>query len=398
MRPWYAAGPGLASNKPAPITTGNSSGSTMSKQTATTQVNEENIPALLRELDHWVVWRYEDNPDPAKKQLKVPYYVNGRKRYGVLGSEKDVEQLAPFDAALAYARKRKFDGVGLAVLPEQNLTIIDLDNCIDENGELSEFANDIVDSGVYAERSPSGRGLRAVYREALIPGQKRNFHISNGERVEVYCGAAYTTFTGNAIKDLLDNVGKVRRMPFGIKRELTEAMGSVGSGKASTAGGKPVEGLVSLNAVGLPNFTLAQARAVLKRLPAEWGAPGEGTWYRAAAALHMQFDGAEAAWEVLDEWSATREGYDYENNRKRWEAGFSHDHGRDDLTTMKSLVYKALDNGCKVSDKTMKAWGLKRSKVRSTGVDDEDAEVEALPWQDIDWNMMEQATERPPGA
>lgn len=359
----------------------------------------QNIPELLKRLDHWLIWRYEDNPKPGAKPLKVPYYANGSKRYGALGSEKDIERLTSFKTAVKAARSRKFDGIGLAVLPQQNITILDLDNCIDSQGSVSEFGQIVLETGTYVERSPSGQGLRAVYMGAIAPNEKRNFHLENGERVEVYCGQAYTTFTGDAVIDKdepMRDTSKVLHMPATVKRELERGMqGAYGNRKKKSS--ESIDGVMSLNAIELPNFTLEQARAILRKLPEKWGRPGEGTWYRVAAALHMQFDGSEEAYEVLNEWSQSLEGYDEESNRRRWDAGFSHAKGKDDLTSVRNLIYEALQNGCKIRDKTMEAWGLKRPR-KQTGVDDEEAEAEAAEWEIFDSAQFIDSDERPEGA
>lgn len=368
----------------------------------------KNIPQLLKNYDHWLVWKYEENPRPGKKPLKVPYYVNGKKRRGVIGGSQDVSRLASYEDAVGAFSAGGYDGIGLAIMPEQNLTVLDIDGCIDEKGKLSEFARQVVDTGAYSEVSPSGRGLRAVFLGAIAPNEKRNFHISNGERVEVYCGKAYTTFTGSALPSPASVVmgekapGDIIHMPSKIRNELIEGMGAVNPITAgnSTKTDSSASGLKSLQAVGLPKFTLEQARAILKRLPEDWGTEGNGTWYRVAAALHMQFDGSDEAYAVLDEWSSERSGYDEEGNRRRWDVGFSHDKmDKAQLTTMKSLVYRAMENGCKVSDATLKSWGLRRAKgASSTGVDDEEAEEESVPWSPFDWDTFIYADKRPTGA
>jgi KaiC/GvpD/RAD55 family RecA-like ATPase len=113
------------------------------------------------------------------------------------------------------------------------------------------------------------------------------------------------------------------------------------------------------DAAPLPDFTTEHARIVLSKLPEAMGAPGSGSWYKVAAALHLQFDGAEEAYDVLDAWSQGLDGYDPDQNRKRWEAGFNH--GKDTLTTMKNLVFEASKVGSlKVRKETMAKWGLSR--------------------------------------
>ena len=53
-------------------------------------------PAVLRELKQWLVWKFEPNPKPGKKDLKVPYYAkSGTKRGWMPGvrSEDSISSL-----------------------------------------------------------------------------------------------------------------------------------------------------------------------------------------------------------------------------------------------------------------------------------------------------------------
>lgn len=370
-------------------------------------IKPKNIPNFLKEINSWVVWKFGVPKRPGAKAPKIPYYTNGGKRFGKLGGPNDVKRLDTFENALAYAKANDFEGVGLAVLSQHDLTIIDLDNCIDDDGAYSPFAQRLVDTASYAELSPSGNGLRVVYRGAIISG-KENFHLPDGERVEIYCGNAYTTFTGNEVEG---SSGKVRKMPADLKEELVNGVrldkGRVSlpddSEPSEDEGITGVESgeVMSLNAVALPNMTTAQALRVLQGLPSKWGAPGEGTWYRVAAALHMQFDGSDDAYEVLDEWSKSLDGYDPDANRQRWDAGFAHDRGKDNLTSMRNLVFEARDNGVRFRDSTLSKWGLKKIVEENRAADEVelpdtlDDEIEdAWVVQDISkWNTPV----RPPG-
>lgn len=370
-------------------------------------IRERNIPAPLREHPHWLIWRYEKLPTdkPGTKPRKMPYYPHGGKRWGVLGGKKDVAKLRDFKDAIAAAKDRGFDGVGLAVLPEQDITILDLDNCIDDDGVYSDFAQTLIESGSYVERSPSGRGLRAVYAGALLGNEKRNFHIENGERVEVYCGNAYTTFTGNKVPDAGSGI---ERLPKAIKRTLQHGMKVSGVDGENVGGegveiGEDGEPLLSMNAVQLPNMTPAQALRVLKGLPSTWGAPESGTWFQVAAALHLQFEGSDEGYEVLDAWSSERDGYDPEANRQRWDAGFSHARGKQNLVSMRNLVFEARDAGAKFKQSTLESWGLTRAaqeKAAESEIelpDDELSEEIERAWRPVSFEGWG-TEERPAGA
>lgn len=81
----------------------------------------------------------------------------------------------------------------------------------------------------------------------------------------------------------------------------------------------------------------------------------------------MQFKGSETGWRVLDEWSRDLEGYDEAVNRKRWDAGFSHQRGKQAVTSMRNLVFEARDAGATFAPETLAAWGLGRKQPEPGG-------------------------------
>ncbi len=337
-----------------------------------TEKLEQNVPPSLKVKPHWLVWKSVkfNNPEGELKLLKVPYYVDGRKRRGMLGSDSDRAALSTFDAALRAYRTGKYDGVGFAPMPEDDVTILDLDRCIDSHGKYSEFAKQVVESGTYVETSPSGRGLRAIYRNGALVEGKRNGLIDNGERVEIYCGNAFVTITGNRVS----TATKSRPVPKEIADRLSPVIAGHGMA-ARPAKNDAGETLISPDATPLPDFTYEHARVVLSKLPEMWGQPGRGTWYRVAAALHAQFDGSEEAYNVLDEWSQNLDGYDPHANRSRWDKGFGHTTGRGGLTTMKNLVFESMHNGgLKVRRAALARWGISRPKSREA-LDDLDIDI-----------------------
>jgi hypothetical protein len=152
------------------------------------------VPQQLLDLKQWLVWRLEKDPDhPEKKLLKVPYYVDGARRVGDQGDERDRRRLAVFKAAMKAAPVSGLEvgngGLGFAFLPGDGLLGIDLDNVIDGDGVVSERAVEIVKRcASFTEYSPSGKGLH-VY----VAGEAE---INKSGDVDIYCGAQYFTVTG----------------------------------------------------------------------------------------------------------------------------------------------------------------------------------------------------------
>ena len=125
-----------------------------------------NAPEPLRALPGWLIWRYETHSGEPKPR-KVPYYVSGTRRHGQQGSPQDRAQLTTFAAARDAAMRLGFDGVGLAMLPEWGITAIDVDHCVDPDGNVPEDIEGIVQQ-TYAEYSPSGAGI-LLHRQPRQP-------------------------------------------------------------------------------------------------------------------------------------------------------------------------------------------------------------------------------------
>jgi hypothetical protein len=154
-----------------------------------------NIPQPLRPRRRWLTWQRRPKPNKPGKFDKVPFYPDGRQRYGAQGRPEERGWFGEFDEAIeAYATKTTLHGIGLALLPDISDWALDLDNCIDGNGKLSDLAQRVVDSGTYCERSPSGTGVRALF------AGKIGIDAKNHEAgVEVFDSRGFVTVTGDRI-------------------------------------------------------------------------------------------------------------------------------------------------------------------------------------------------------
>ena len=87
------------------------------------------------------------------------------------------------------------DGVGLVLTAEDDLTGIDLDDCITDSGSRTPLAAEIIGYGEsYAEVSPSGEGIRIFIRGKIERALK-----DHATGVEVYSTGRYLTVTGNQV-------------------------------------------------------------------------------------------------------------------------------------------------------------------------------------------------------
>ena len=151
----------------------------------------EKLPQELKERGAFCLWRYEQrNGDTTK----VPYQTNGLRG-------DSTNRTAFTDFVSVFSHMDGYDGIGIGVFDD--ICAIDIDHCV-ENGTLSDLAKDIIarmDS--YTEYSPSGNGVRILFKAAL-PAYDRELYYINNRRLglEVYV-AGYTnrfvTVTGNAI-------------------------------------------------------------------------------------------------------------------------------------------------------------------------------------------------------
>ena len=205
----------------------------------------ENLPQELKTRGSFCLWKYEErNGD----RTKVPYQVNGLRA--------DSTNWATFtDFATAVNHRTGYDGIGIGVFGD--ICAIDIDHCVTD-GVLSSLAQDIITRmDTYTEYSPSGTGVRILFKASLPEYDRDRWYINNRTLgLEVYV-AGYTnrfvTVTGNAIRGsdleerpeaLIDVLEHYMRKPEKAKAGMT-APGSYLSDKsvferacASKQGGK----------------------------------------------------------------------------------------------------------------------------------------------------------------
>lgn len=166
---------------------------------ASLSIIKENTPQCLRVRPQWVVWRYEKRKD---KITKVPYDV----RTGRRASSTDPATWTPFEEAVSrYARDDRYNGVGYVFSADDPFCGVDLDDCLDEKGQMSDWAEKIVTTfGSYTEISPSGQGLKLFIR-ASKPGADCRKPYHDGE-VEIYDHERFFVVTGRRIETVSADV------------------------------------------------------------------------------------------------------------------------------------------------------------------------------------------------
>jgi len=164
-------------------------------------------PEEPKALPGWLIWRYEQHPGEAKPR-KVPYYVEGGRRFGQQGSAQDRAKLTTFAMARDEAMKRGFDGVGFALMPDWGITALDFDKCVGPDGSLPPEITSIV-SNTYSEYSPSGKGIRAFVKGNL--GNHKSYAEGDRYGFETFNTKGFVTITGRQtpICELVGNDNRI---------------------------------------------------------------------------------------------------------------------------------------------------------------------------------------------
>jgi hypothetical protein len=168
------------------------------------------IPALeeLKSLAQWVLWRLETR---GLEPTKVPYDAGALLHHNLQRGASSTEPAtwSTFEEAQAAYRQHSADytGVGFVFKRGGGLAGVDLDDCLDERGQLLDWARPLVEPflarGAYAEVSPSGRGLKLFVR-ASVPhpdgeGLSHTIRDEHGQKLgklEIYSEGRYFTVTG----------------------------------------------------------------------------------------------------------------------------------------------------------------------------------------------------------
>ena len=196
----------------------------------------DRVPRYLKDHARFCVWAYRDRDG---KRTKIPYDPCT----GYPARSNDQTTFTSFQEAMEalVRRAEEYSGLGVGMFGE--LVGVDIDHCIDESGELSPLAHEIVDMlGSYAERSPSGEGVHILCRAADLPYDKGEYRLNNRDLgLEVY-PAGYTsrflTLTGDALndEDVNDRADEiVELLEKYMKRDMPMGLSSVKATEMETA-------------------------------------------------------------------------------------------------------------------------------------------------------------------
>jgi RecA/RadA recombinase len=248
-------------------------------------------PEPLRALPGWLLWRLETYSGEPKPR-KVPYYVSGTRRYGQQGTPQDRAQLTAFAAARDAAVRLGFDGVGFALLPDWQVTALDVDHCVAADGSIPPEIYEVV-RRTYAEYSPSGTGIRAFFMGNL--GNHKSRAGSDQYGLETFASSGFVTFTANPLPhvDVLGYEDRVAPVDDALTELCQQRFGAVSSSfdpDDFMAGHEPRLGL-----------TVQQIEDLLQALDPDMG---RDQWLRVGLALHHETEGDDTGFALWDEWSS----------------------------------------------------------------------------------------------
>lgn len=192
-----------------------------------------NVPEEMRNKPNWVVVRTRENNDTGRldKFLISPHT-------GKFAESDNPETWADFDTACKYAKENGGVCLAYALDGKDGIACIDLDGCMQENGDFSDIAQKafVAASGSYAEKSVSGKGLHIFGKTK--GADLRSF--SKDKTMEYYQGGHFIAMTG-------DNYGSSELRSFDtpeMQRVLESKLEKRTEWKNT---GKGVEGLSSMD-------------------------------------------------------------------------------------------------------------------------------------------------------
>ena len=157
--------------------------------------NSRKIPREMKDMKNWVLYKKDTRDNPIHPK-KVMISVSGTYWHKARSNNKD--DWSHYYKSLNTLFKTKYDG--LAFVLDEGIIFIDVDNSIDEKGNLSPLAQELLDKfpDTYAEKSCSGRGIHIFLKGKLDESfMKRNDSIG----LEIYGTKRFCCMTGDIISN-----------------------------------------------------------------------------------------------------------------------------------------------------------------------------------------------------
>jgi primase-polymerase (primpol)-like protein len=171
-----------------------------------TAIPATRVPDDLSERDQWVLWRFERRNG---RETKVPYQTPGRP-----ASSTDPRTWSALETVIsAWCRSdSRYDGLSFVFSPDDPYAGIDLDDSLDNAGNVKPWARGVVErfADTYTEVSPSGRGLK-IWARGSLPANLPGVAVGDGQ-IEMYDRGRYFAVTGRAF----------RGAPFHVEERISD--------------------------------------------------------------------------------------------------------------------------------------------------------------------------------
>lgn len=172
-------------------------------------INFDAIPTGLKDLDQWVVWQYQPDKDNPQKLRKLPISPST----GHAAKSNDASTWASYNDAVGVfmASAGKYSGVGFMFTNDDPFCGIDLDDCIDQAGNIAPAAMRLVElCNSYTEISPSKTGLKIFGVGSIAKAYKPSAVQPWGGAIEVYSTGRYFTLTGQHVATSPTTLGDIQ--------------------------------------------------------------------------------------------------------------------------------------------------------------------------------------------
>jgi energy-coupling factor transporter ATP-binding protein EcfA2 len=269
------------------------------------------IPDVLKGRKGWLLYTSPimQKNDGSIKVNKVPHYANKQKRSGVQGNPADLNRLATFDDVWeTFMQDESFAGVGFATLPDFGIVAYDGDKCVEIVDNHVRFKNPLTKDlirGTYAEISPSGSGVRALFC-GQAPSLKNN---QDGH--ELFGQSGFVTITGDQFSECND----MQPLSDEQRGVLVKHCTSIKPGpKPAPQAKSPTVPVAEYPVVTRVNQKiLDDLKSALKFMPSD----DRPLWINM---LHALKPLGQAGYELAQEWSAKSTLYDAEDFDRVWDS------------------------------------------------------------------------------
>ncbi len=173
-------------------------------------ISLKDLPQELKFNALWCCWKLTEKG-------KVPFNV----LTGQGAKSNDPSTFVSYPILLQHIHKylkiengKQLGGVGLGIF--RGYSAVDIDHCVDEQGNISEMARDIIDfCQSYTEYSPSGTGIRIIFK-TQVKIDKSQYYINNSNLgLEIYISDntnKFVTITGNKLSG--DTINEIDIQPL----------------------------------------------------------------------------------------------------------------------------------------------------------------------------------------